>query len=124
MLLLLMSVALAQDPALPATTCDDETQMCFVHRDRIATLVSKANSADELKFELIMSADKIDQLGLELFKAKTIIDADTSKLMELEAGIAEASQSVSAARKQRNIAYTVTLAVIGGAIAGAYITGR
>ena len=124
MLLLLMSIALAQDPALPTTTCDDETQMCLVHRDRITALVGKANSADELKRELIMSADKIDQLALELFKAKAIIDSDTSKLMELEAGIAEANQSVRAARKQRNIAYTVTLAVAGGLIAGAYITRR
>ena len=122
MLILLVSLAFAQE--LPATVCDDDTQLCVVHRDRMAILVGKAKTSDTFKVELLEAADKLDQLGLELDTVRQAYDTDTASMLTLETDLAASQLTVVAARRQRNTAYAIAGAVVAGAVAGVYIASR
>lgn len=120
MIALLATLAMAQD--LPPTTCDDETQLCQIHKDRLATLVGKAKSLPELELKLTEAADKIDDLANELEKTNELRDVDGQTILDLTEKNTVLSASEAKAKRQRNIAYII-LGGSAAALAGGVYLG-
>lgn len=122
MIVLMLLSAQAQE--LPATTCDVDSDFCQIHKDRLATLVGKANAIPDLRAGLNAAADRIDDLADELEKSNAARDEDGTSILELTEQNTVLQESSARAKRQRNVAYVILGGSVAAMAGGVYLGAK